>query len=113
MCFYFQRRRVRHNENYVAHVQIPGCPLCSIRYSVDRAVLVTKTAFLLHNFIRLRDGHFGEHSEIQPHGMADLELPRSSGRASAHDMEIRDAFKDYFISDAGNIPWITAYASVR
>ena len=84
-----------------------------IRFSVDRAVLVTKTAFLLHNFIRLRDGHFGEPSEIQPHGMADLELPRSSGRASAHDMEIRDAFKDYFITDAGNIPWITAYASVR
>ena len=27
---YFQRRHVRHNANYVAYAQMPGCPLCSI-----------------------------------------------------------------------------------
>ena len=30
MCSYGQRRRMRHNANYVAYVQMPGCPLCSI-----------------------------------------------------------------------------------
>ena len=34
MCFCGQRRRTRHNANYVAYAQMPGCPLCSIRDQV-------------------------------------------------------------------------------
>ena len=47
MCSYFQRRRVRHNANYVAYVQIPGCPLCSTRrIEFKILVLVHKAIYL-------------------------------------------------------------------
>lgn len=86
-----------------------------MRMSVGKAVLVTKTGYLLHNFIRVRDGVFGEPSHYlqpPPEGMEDLEPVQSIGRPALIAAETRDAFKDYFLSDAGNIPFITEYASV-
>ena len=32
MCSCGQRRRTRHNANYVAYAQMPGCPLCCILF---------------------------------------------------------------------------------
>ena len=44
MCSCFQRRRVRQNENYVAHVQISGCPLCSIGLYRENAIAIESEA---------------------------------------------------------------------
>ena len=40
LCFQRPCALVRHNANYIAYEQIPGCPLCSIR--------------LIHEFSRAR-----------------------------------------------------------
>ena len=50
MCFYFQRRRLRHNENYVAHVQIPGCLLCSIAALTLVKITGTRTPVTVSRF---------------------------------------------------------------
>ena len=40
MCACLQRRRVRHNANYVPYAQMPACPLSSIGLYRENAIAI-------------------------------------------------------------------------
>lgn len=69
----------------------------------DFAALVTKTACVLHNFVRAQDGYNVEDSLT--HYVEDNPFRCQQYRSTNQGRNIRDRFTDYFISQAGEIPW--------
>lgn len=69
----------------------------------DFAVLVTKTACVLHNFVRARDGYNFEDSLTHYFEDNPFRCPQHSSTNQGRN--IRERFTEYFVSQAGEIPW--------
>ena len=76
-----------------------------INVEVDFAIEIVKACCILHNFVRKRDGYSIEDAlEIHDGGLEDV--PRHNNlRSTSTGKEVRDAFKNYFMSDVGSVPW--------
>lgn len=106
----------------------------TINASVETAVSVTKAPLCLHNFLRQTDS-----AGYCPNGYCDSEdssgeikpcqwrkevpregsgairnmLPLRGRRKSSPAIEVRNALKDYFLSDKGQVPWQLDYVRSR
>ncbi|XP_024083015.1 protein ANTAGONIST OF LIKE HETEROCHROMATIN PROTEIN 1-like isoform X2 [Cimex lectularius] len=82
----------------------------SLPANVDNIILST---CVLHNFIRKYERYEGtpvisgetSSNEYRPVNSALRNLSHKGGNATKHAFQIRDAFKDYFASEAGSVPW--------
>lgn len=106
----------------------------AINASVETAVSITKAALCLHNFLRQTDSagycpngfcdSEDSSGEIKP-GQWRKEVPREGSgamrnmpplrgrRMSCSAIEVRNALKDYFLSDKGQVPWQLDYVRSR
>lgn len=66
----------------------------------DFAVLVTKAACVLHNFVRRRDGYNFE--DTLSHHLEELPF-NTQPRSNNIGRDIRDNFAEYFVSPAGEV----------
>lgn len=73
----------------------------------DFAMLVTKTACVLHNYVRARDGYNFEDTLV--HYFEDNPYQCSQHRSTNHGRSVRDRFTEYFNSPAGEITWQNRY----
>nr|CAH7733261.1 unnamed protein product [Callosobruchus chinensis] len=69
----------------------------------DFAVLVTKTACVLHNFVRRRDGYRFE--DTLTHYFEDIPFRSPQHRSTNRGRNIRDNFAGYFMTPAGEISY--------
>ena len=84
-----------------------------MRIEPDKAILVTKTAAVLHNFIRRRDGHLIDRaSEVtyetlgdNEQGLRSISHGSSQKRSTNKAIAIRDTLARYFCGDKGSVPW--------
>lgn len=77
-----------------------------LQLKTDVAVTVVKACCALHNFVRARDGvRFEETLDIT--GLHDIEYENNNEtpRGAKRAYKYRDAFANYFISNAGSLPW--------
>lgn len=72
--------------------------------NVDNIVLAT---CILHNFIKyFNPNTTHDYEGNQPHTSSLLETVQpQSGNATAGAFHVREVFKNYFISEAGSVPW--------
>lgn len=65
---------------------------------------IVKACCILHNFIRIRDG-YNEEDTLSIMGLEDMVInePARGGN------DLRDLYANYFISDAGRLPWQDNY----
>lgn len=73
----------------------------------DFADDIIKACCILHNYVRQKDGANYEDMESNL-WVESLEVHRARTRAKAHEMEIRDAYADYFMGP-GSIPFQYRY----
>ncbi|XP_050664788.1 uncharacterized protein LOC126965301 [Leptidea sinapis] len=79
----------------------------SMTVKLDLAQLIVKTACVLHNFIRKRDGYMVSHTFVT-NGFTGP-LPRQQTESSnTSASNIRDIFADYFINE-GKVSWQHRY----
>lgn len=69
----------------------------------DFAVLVTKAACVLHNFVRARDGYNFEDSLTHYFENNQWRCPQH--RPTNQGRTVRDLFAQYFVSPTGQLPW--------
>lgn len=79
-----------------------------LNVATDFAVDIVKAACILHNIIREKDGlHYEEHeiNELPIMGFEDAVHQANYVRGGRHANEIRNKYAEYFVSDAGSVPW--------
>nr|CAI5829876.1 unnamed protein product [Callosobruchus analis] len=69
----------------------------------DFAVLVTKAACVLHNFVRRRDGYRFE--DTLAHYFEDIPFRSPQHRSTNRGRNIRDNFAQYFMTPVGEISY--------
>lgn len=79
----------------------------------DTAIKVIKAACILHNFIKMVEGHFSvpQISKNQENQCTNREVSQSNinhcNNKSAH--EVRDYLKKYFLKPENALPWQENY----
>lgn len=68
----------------------------------DFVSIIVQAAAVLHNFIRRRDGFAFEDS--LSYDMLSIES-RGAASRSLEGKQVRDQFANYFVSEAGGVPW--------
>jgi len=76
-----------------------GC----IAVDPDFVSIIVQAATVLHNYIRRRDG-FEFEDTLNADNMLPIE-PRGTASRSLVGQQVRDQFAQYFLSDAGSVPW--------
>lgn len=77
--------------------------------NLDFSVLLVKTCCALHNFVRTRDG-FSVEDALVIDGLVDIGRDISgNSRPTNHSIQTRNKLADYFLSDAGSLPWQTNF----
>lgn len=74
----------------------------AINVNVDFAKNIIKTCCILHNFVRSRDG-YNLQDALSVQGLIDAR--NSNSGSSRAPIQIRNTLADYFVSDAGSVPW--------
>ncbi|KAL4123451.1 hypothetical protein QTP88_015629 [Uroleucon formosanum] len=78
-----------------------------LNVATNFAVDIVKAACILHNIIREKDGlHYEEHeiNELPIMGFEDA-VHQANYVRGQHANEIRNKYAEYFVSDAGSVPW--------
>ena len=85
-----------------------------IRCSVERATVIIQASFVLHNFVRQRDGLplQANTENADNNNITSLGPIAHSGRHSIRAKEVRDGFRNYFMTSEGSVPWVTAKYAV-
>ncbi|GFN88934.1 nuclease harbi1-like protein [Plakobranchus ocellatus] len=85
-----------------------------IRCSVERATIIIQASYTLHNFVRQREGSplQANTENIVNNNITSLGPVVYSGRHSLRAKEVRDGFRNYFVSNEGSVPWVTAKYTV-
>jgi hypothetical protein len=81
-------------------------PICCKPDTVDNII---KAACVLHNFIRIREGHYSSSSENLSHDSTTrqswTQLQANTRRSTRDAIELRDTLCSYFNSPQGEVPW--------
>ncbi|GFO19439.1 hypothetical protein PoB_004594400 [Plakobranchus ocellatus] len=85
-----------------------------IRCSVERATIIIQASYALHNFVRQREGSplQANTENIVNNNITSLGPIVHSGMHSLRAKEVRDGFRNYFVSNEGSVPWVTAKYTV-
>lgn len=75
----------------------------AMNVNVDFAVDITKACCVLHNFVRVRDGHRIEDT-LTVEGFESF-MNLDDRRRTVSALRNRDILADYFVSDSGKVPW--------
>jgi hypothetical protein len=78
-----------------------------LNMSIDLCEDIVKSCCVLHNFVRQREDNYISPTTNDTQDTVGNPIP-STRNKTAHD--IRDNFADYFVSDAGALPWQSKYA---
>lgn len=74
--------------------------------SHEHTVCVVKAVCCLHNFLKKDECHWHASDNVSLEDMDGIrDLNRFGGNARTAALDVRDCFKEYFCSDAGNLPW--------
>lgn len=71
----------------------------------DTAIRIIKACTVLHNFVRERDGLNYEDTHLENTSALNNIPHAQTKRAGPSANAIRNIFSDYFISQAGSVPW--------
>ncbi len=81
--------------------------------SVDVSETIVKACCVLHNYVRVRDGYQFQDT-FDTAALEDITPTQDAGHASRGSANsIRDTLADYFMSNAGKLPWQEAAISCR
>lgn len=80
-----------------------------IHLNPDFATNITKAGCILHNFIRVRDGYTFQ--DTLSCDLEDYNITRTGCTLNGRD--VREQFKDYFMSPVGRIPWQDKFMNVN
>lgn len=85
-----------------------------MRVEPDNAILITKAAVSLHNFIHRRDGHIVDRTfsiayEIRDNIVADglqpLALNAARGKGTNDAMKVQEPLSNFFSDPSGSVKW--------
>ncbi|CAL1299096.1 unnamed protein product [Larinioides sclopetarius] len=81
----------------------------AINVNLDLAKLIVKTCCSLHNFVRDRDG-FSIQDAMSIEELIDISQDNLCiSRGTKQSIRARNNLTDYFVSDAGRVPWQMNY----